>query len=135
MAGEGDADANGGASGAEDGVLGGEAGGEDAGAKPQGGGLRMWRAARDRAAWKADVLHVRACCRLAPLLAGSSCCCNLSPTMKIAGPLQEGAELAASGDSASCSYNTHLLCPCCSLCCVLCRAGRSTLSGVRGHVS
>lgn len=28
-------------------------------AKPQGGGLRMWRAARDRAAWKADVLHVR----------------------------------------------------------------------------
>jgi hypothetical protein len=27
-------------------------------AKPQGGGLRMWRAARDRAAWKADVLHV-----------------------------------------------------------------------------
>ncbi len=29
-------------------------------AKPQGGGLRMWRAARDRFAWKADVLHVRA---------------------------------------------------------------------------
>ncbi len=28
-------------------------------AKPTGGGLRMWRAARDRAAWKADVLHVR----------------------------------------------------------------------------
>ena len=27
--------------------------------KPQGGGLRMWRAARDRAAWKADVINVR----------------------------------------------------------------------------
>ncbi|CAK0750991.1 hypothetical protein CVIRNUC_002033 [Coccomyxa viridis] len=65
VAGEGDADANGGASGAEDGVLGGEAGGEDAGAKPQGGGLRMWRAARDRAAWKADVLHATTAARVA----------------------------------------------------------------------
>ena len=83
MAGEGDADANGGASGAEDGALGGEAGGEDKDAKPQGGGLRMWRAARDRAAWKADVLHVRACCRLCSLLAGSSCCCNLPLTTRV----------------------------------------------------
>ena len=69
MAGDaGDADGNGGASGAEDGALGGEAGGEDKDAKPQGGGLRMWRAARDRAAWKADVLHVRAFCRLSSCL-------------------------------------------------------------------
>jgi hypothetical protein len=33
--------------------------GDPSPAKPQGGGLRMWRAARDRAAWKADVLNVR----------------------------------------------------------------------------
>ena len=60
----GDADAigneNGNAS-AEDAPLGGEGGAEDKDAKPQGGGLRMWRAARDRAAWKADVLHVCSC--------------------------------------------------------------------------
>ena len=58
LQGDGDADGNG-ASGAEDGAPGGEGGAEDKDTKPQGGGLRMWRAARDRAAWKADVLHVR----------------------------------------------------------------------------
>lgn len=57
LQGDGDADGNG-ASSAEDGAPGGEGGAEDKDAKPQGGGLRMWRAARDRAAWKADVLHV-----------------------------------------------------------------------------
>ncbi|BDA46316.1 probable Bromodomain adjacent to zinc finger domain protein 1A at N-terminal half [Coccomyxa sp. Obi] len=34
-------------------------------AKPQGGGLRMWRAARDRFAWKADVLHAKTSARVA----------------------------------------------------------------------
>ena len=58
LPGDGDAEGNG-AGGAEDGAAGGEGGAEDKDAKPQGGGLRMWRAARDRAAWKADVLHVR----------------------------------------------------------------------------
>ena len=60
LQGDGDGDGNG-ISGAEDAVAGGEGGAEDKDAKPQGGGLRMWRAARDRAAWKADVLHVRSC--------------------------------------------------------------------------
>lgn len=58
--GDGEGDANEGG-GAEDPAAGGEGGPEDKDAKPQGGGLRMWRAARDRAAWKADVLHVRSC--------------------------------------------------------------------------
>ncbi|CAL5227755.1 g10774 [Coccomyxa viridis] len=64
LQGDGDADGNG-ASSAEDGAPGGEGGAEDKDAKPQGGGLRMWRAARDRAAWKADVLHATTAARVA----------------------------------------------------------------------